>query len=456
MIYLNVLSMLLAALPFLDTTSASPISLTLVARDVNDFRYDSLKDTQQLWNDNDVATTLWNENIQSTLKIYAPGRNSYACHYLGDGCGMSCNEADCLRAGGTAYFVLWALQNYSNFLGRISAAVANVYGVLTSYLPGMPAEFTGDASPPSKDNTAGFSGIIQGLFIAASVTFPETTFTVAAIGLENGLLSVLVTTPEGKVYSDFAQASSALGDAIISIQTSIYTMANNTLIAIPSNDPGYKYSEDPKMPVQSPMNGEFAADVTDNVNPNPPEVIAALSYVAINWLWNNDKIFLAKTNDTVHGGGPIWTGYSFCDGDGNAYTLRNKLIEQPMSAILDGVDEARSGTGSLWLSAIQQINKLRIACNLGTSMSSLQLPEAETSSHADPIVSEILTNCLVTGDLPCGQCGQIVELSGSNGHLDVPQYRSKAYYSSWKCVFCNNCAEALRFCAPDPCALGGR
>ncbi|KAF2815727.1 uncharacterized protein BDZ99DRAFT_565664 [Mytilinidion resinicola] len=238
---------------------------------------------------------------------------------------MAFNEEDCKVAGGMGYFVLWAMQNYSNYLVRMVSNIGNVHGAVTGFLSGMPEVFTDDGDVP-KDNTVGSMSILSTFLPAAAWAVPEAKFVGAGVSLLGGVFGALGTNPPQLLFDEFAQASDALSQSIISLQNAIYTIANDTLIAVPSNAPGYVYASDAQQLPQILMDGVFAADVTSAIGLNPPEMIAALSSVAISWLWNHKKVAVIKINAAqfgaeVCGATPLWGEYTRCDGDGNAYTL---------------------------------------------------------------------------------------------------------------------------------------
>ncbi|KAF2178931.1 hypothetical protein K469DRAFT_597911 [Zopfia rhizophila CBS 207.26] len=130
-----------------------------------------------------------------------------------------------------------------------------------------------------------------------------------------------------------------------------------------------------------------------------------------------------------------------------------RRIERPVVDFLDKADDEYSGMGSLRFNAIQQINKLRIACNLGTSALSSRSTSGQPAFEGNDAASEMLRTRVSLGANSCDQCLQVIELSrfSMDGRLS-----QSAYYSNCLRLFCSSCANLLRFEAPQPCECEGR
>ncbi|ORY00157.1 SNF2 family N-terminal domain-domain-containing protein [Clohesyomyces aquaticus] len=132
-----------------------------------------------------------------------------------------------------------------------------------------------------------------------------------------------------------------------------------------------------------------------------------------------------------------------------------RSIEQPTTESLNATGGTGSGGVELTLNALQQINKLRIACNLGLPPSSPERPPARPFFEVNDFVPEALRTRLCMGDTCCDQCLEIVDFSGASLVLEVAPV-TDAYYSSCGRLFCSSCARLLRFSTPEPCSCDMR
>lgn len=130
-----------------------------------------------------------------------------------------------------------------------------------------------------------------------------------------------------------------------------------------------------------------------------------------------------------------------------------RKIERPVVEFLDEADDEYSGMGSLWFNTIQQINKLRIACNLGISALSSRSASGQSAFERNDAAWEMLRTRVSLGANTCDQCLQVIELSGFGMEGRLSQ---SAYYSNCLRLFCSSCANLLRFEAPEPCECAGR
>lgn len=125
-----------------------------------------------------------------------------------------------------------------------------------------------------------------------------------------------------------------------------------------------------------------------------------------------------------------------------------RRIEQPVVDMLDRTTSGGSHANVPWMTAIQQINKLRLICNLGAFVPSLSsLPNPMNNNDSTSIMS---TRYLMGGEV-CVQCFQPVEASALGfGLLSTTQIQ--AYYSTCSSFYCADCAVLLQYRSPDPCA----
>ena len=125
-------------------------------------------------------------------------------------------------------------------------------------------------------------------------------------------------------------------------------------------------------------------------------------------------------------------------------------IEKPAIDFLDETDEH---PGMSKFNVIQQINKLRITCNLGTSALRLRSTSEQSAFEGNDAVSEMFKTRVSLAANTCDQCLQVIELSGFDVEGGLPH---NAYYSNCFRLFCFSCASLCRFEAPEPCECEGR
>ncbi|KAF2728990.1 hypothetical protein EJ04DRAFT_83930 [Polyplosphaeria fusca] len=126
-----------------------------------------------------------------------------------------------------------------------------------------------------------------------------------------------------------------------------------------------------------------------------------------------------------------------------------RKIERPVVGFLDEADEY-AGMGKF--NAIQQINKLRMACNLGTSALRLRSPSEQTALEGNDAASEMLRTRVSLAANTCDQCLQVIELSGLGMETGLSQ---SAYYSNCLGLLCSSCANLRHFEAPGSCECEG-
>jgi hypothetical protein len=124
-------------------------------------------------------------------------------------------------------------------------------------------------------------------------------------------------------------------------------------------------------------------------------------------------------------------------------------IEQPVVDMLDRTTESGSQTNVPWTTAIQQINKLRLVCNLGvfTPSHSIYLPQSRIIDKRTSVMSARYS---MGGELR-SRCLQPFEASRfSSGLRDTTQ--PQVYYSACSRFYCADCSALLEHRSPDPCA----
>lgn len=124
-------------------------------------------------------------------------------------------------------------------------------------------------------------------------------------------------------------------------------------------------------------------------------------------------------------------------------------IERPVAEMLDQASGEESNPGKFWLNAIQQINKLRRVCNLGTFVPLLQRDPIQ--SGASDRTLAVLAARLSMGGETCEQCLQPVDSSPPGTELEGSA-SSAVYYSTCHRLFCASCSILSRYQAPEPCA----
>lgn len=122
-----------------------------------------------------------------------------------------------------------------------------------------------------------------------------------------------------------------------------------------------------------------------------------------------------------------------------------RRIERPVKEMLDDATQTNSsGTTGLWVSAIQQINKLRIACNLGLATANSQncRPPAPfwLNLADDDLTQKVIATRVSMGEASCEQCLQLIDLP--------------VYYSRCGRLYCAACATLLSSQILTPCPCG--
>jgi SWI/SNF-related matrix-associated actin-dependent regulator of chromatin subfamily A3 len=128
-----------------------------------------------------------------------------------------------------------------------------------------------------------------------------------------------------------------------------------------------------------------------------------------------------------------------------------RRVEQPVAEMLDNRTEEEShNTSNSWLHIIQQINKLRLVCNLGTFIPDRQLDLVQRPEGNQGALSILAARLSMGGEM-CGQCLQLIDSSPSGNELEV-SVSHNAYYSACHRLFCADCSLLSRYQTPEPCA----
>jgi hypothetical protein len=117
--------------------------------------------------------------------------------------------------------------------------------------------------------------------------------------------------------------------------------------------------------------------------------------------------------------------------------------------MLDRKTEGSSHAHVPWTTAIQQINKLRLVCNLGVSSSYFELENVEEET------SVMSARYSMAGGL-CEMCSQEIETSSMSNGLLRDMTKAQVYYSACSKFYCATCAEGLGCRSPNPCACTGQ
>jgi len=123
--------------------------------------------------------------------------------------------------------------------------------------------------------------------------------------------------------------------------------------------------------------------------------------------------------------------------------------EQPIMDMLTHTTGAGSQAHVPWMTAIQQINKLRLLCNLGF-FTPPQADGVSELSNPDDKTSVIGTRFSMEGG-SCEMCLQPIETSILDSGLRDPA-EQRAYYSDCSKLYCAECSASLQYRSPDPCA----
>jgi hypothetical protein len=127
-----------------------------------------------------------------------------------------------------------------------------------------------------------------------------------------------------------------------------------------------------------------------------------------------------------------------------------RRIEQPVMDMLDRTAGTGSQTQVLWMTAIQQVNKLRLVCNLGLFVPS------ESSYFPQPGDTEKKRAMMkyrpyILGGGLCEQCMEPVEAT-SFGCDTRDAMQPQVYYSACGKFYCAACSARLQHLPPKPCA----
>ncbi|KAF2235058.1 hypothetical protein EV356DRAFT_445723 [Viridothelium virens] len=133
-----------------------------------------------------------------------------------------------------------------------------------------------------------------------------------------------------------------------------------------------------------------------------------------------------------------------------------RKIEQPVVELLDDASKTRYGTGGVWLNAIQQIQRLRLACNLGVGKRSSHPTRTRSNIMGGDMTLEVLGARLSMGAIFCEHCLQAVNVSEADAFSDGLTVSPTVYYTSCLRTFCSSCANILHFDFAGPCACGPR
>lgn len=118
---------------------------------------------------------------------------------------------------------------------------------------------------------------------------------------------------------------------------------------------------------------------------------------------------------------------------------RYRSVEQPV------IESLEQSPGESWPNAIQQINKLRLICNLG--LFAPQRSKQEQATALDGSLQSTLYARLSLGEGLCAQClGPSLADDGLGATMS-----SNAYYSACSFIYCAACTQLLGFRSPSPC-----
>jgi SNF2 family DNA or RNA helicase len=101
-------------------------------------------------------------------------------------------------------------------------------------------------------------------------------------------------------------------------------------------------------------------------------------------------------------------------------------IERPTVDMLDQTEKERKSSGASWMTTIQQINKLRLICNLGTYVPPRRPGLIQSGNHDRLAVLGVRLS--IEGET-CAHCLQSIELLSSETEMNN-QISPKVYYSN--------------------------
>jgi SWI/SNF-related matrix-associated actin-dependent regulator of chromatin subfamily A3 len=122
-------------------------------------------------------------------------------------------------------------------------------------------------------------------------------------------------------------------------------------------------------------------------------------------------------------------------------------IERPTVDMLDQTEKERKSSGASWMTTIQQINKLRLVCNLGTYVPPRRPGLIQSGDHGRLAVLGVRFS--IRGET-CAHCLQSIELLSSE--IEMSNRNSpKVYHSNCDLFFCVECSGLLEYQTPRPC-----
>ncbi|KAI8934435.1 hypothetical protein NX059_009167 [Plenodomus lindquistii] len=128
---------------------------------------------------------------------------------------------------------------------------------------------------------------------------------------------------------------------------------------------------------------------------------------------------------------------------------RYRQIEKPLLQVLEDGDNCGTESPQIWATTIQQINKLRLFCNLGIMASSRSSGFAQIAG-IDARHTALAIRVSIGGDV-CSQCLQPFE-AASNNDMFLGSPSASVYHTTCNMLFCAACSSSLRYQSPKPCA----
>jgi hypothetical protein len=133
-------------------------------------------------------------------------------------------------------------------------------------------------------------------------------------------------------------------------------------------------------------------------------------------------------------------------------------IESSFQRLPDEAIEAHAGGGTIWMGAIQLINKLRLLCNIGLGskpapLGVLQQNISCTISERDTSTETIVAADFALGGTCCAGCENMIGVPDIIGQAGP---KAIAYYSRCRKTFCLSCATlSLNHNVPE-CLCGSK
>ncbi|KAH7408180.1 SNF2 family N-terminal domain-containing protein [Phaeosphaeria sp. MPI-PUGE-AT-0046c] len=125
-----------------------------------------------------------------------------------------------------------------------------------------------------------------------------------------------------------------------------------------------------------------------------------------------------------------------------------RRIEQPIGDMLDSTIRSGSHVTVPWMTAIQQINKLRLVCNLGAFV---PLPPSFSNPMSVNDSTSMMNTRYLMGGESCIQCFQPLDAS-IPGHGFLDTNHSQVFLSLCNNFDCADCSALLHYRSPAPCA----